>query len=188
MRKADWLIGALIAALVLFGAYYFMKAYNKIKSEEPNRPSVEETLDKMGDGTTATLDEEDEFEDEDGMESDTLTYESEEPTIDDLADLNRQRVEAEEAADARTNVPREYDATTGGKFLVVAGTFKQEANAQAQLKKFQRMGYNDAEIGTFNRNAYASLIVARFATSADANRLVKSLKAKGIDAYVHKKR
>ncbi|GEM_PF-4900498 len=197
MRKADWIIGALIATVFVLGIYFFKMNWPDVSSQEHDRPSVAETLDKIGDGTTATLDEEDDYEeDEFPSDSDTTTYEPEEPTIDDLANLNETR--AQEANDGTTGSsrsngtntrPSAYDSdNAGGKFLVVAGTFKQEANAQIQLKKFQQMGYKNAEIGKFNKKAYASLIVNRFNSSAEAKQLVNTLKRKGIDAYVHTKR
>jgi len=196
MRKADWLIGALIAFIVLIGISFFYKQMKDIDKTTPNRPSVEETLNKNKNGETATLDEEDEY-DEYPDDADTTTYEPDGSSADDLAALNAAKAQAaEEAAAAEKNAtenvnstPVSYDnADRSGKYLVVAGTFKQEINAQAQLKKFKQMGYENAEVGKFNKNAYASLVVERFATSAEAQRLVKSLNAKGIDCYVHKKR
>ena len=201
MRKADWLIGALIALLVLFGISYFVKTYKTIQNQDPNRPSVAETLNKGSDGETATLDEEDEYDEEEYPDdSDTTNYESGEPTAGDLAELNKAKAQAaaeEEAArvaaanNGSSGTPNSYNRTSGsanGKYLVVAGTFKQEANAAIQLKKIKKMGYTDAEIGKFNKSAYASLIVNRFTSASAANKLVKSLKSKGIDAYVHEKR
>lgn len=197
MRKADWLIALLIAAVFVLGIIFFKKNWPDVSSQEHDRPSVAETLDKIGDGETATLDEEDEYDEEDDFpnDSDTTTYEPEEPTIDDLADLNETRAaegggEATGRNDDNTNTrPSAYDnASSTGKYLVVAGTFKQEANAQIQLKKFKQMGYDNAEIGKFNKKAYASLIVNRFASAAEAKQLVNTLKRKGIEAYVHTKR
>lgn len=193
MRKADLFIGALIALLVLIGFSYFMKQYNAIGKDDPNRPSVEETLNQGKNGETATLDEEDEYdEDEYPDDIDTSTYEPDMPTTSDLAALNaaKEQAAAEAAAAEKVNArPADYDRSdSSGKFLVVAGTFKQEINAKSQLKKFQQMGYENAEVGKFNKSTYASLVVDRFATSAEAQQLVKSLKAKGIDCYVHKKR
>lgn len=196
MRRADWIIAILIAAVFISGIYFFTKNWNNISNQTPDRPSVAETLDKIGDGETATLDEEDDYEeDEFPNDSDTTTYEPEEPTIDDLADLNATRAAEGAAAveeagnESSTATPQSYNnASSGGDFLVVAGTFKQEANAKVQLKKFKGLGYQDAEIGKFNKSTYASLIVDRFDTSAEAKKLVRTLKAKGIDAYVHTKR
>lgn len=199
MRKADWVIAFLIAAVFVLGIIFFKKNWPDVSSQEHDRPSVAETLDKISDGATATLDEEDDYE-EDGLPdgSDTTTYEPEEPTIDDLANLNETR--AKEGGDGTTTGssrsngtntrPSAYDNdnAAGGKYLVVAGTFKKEVNAQIQLKKFQQMGYNNAEIGKFNKKAYASLIVQRFNSSAEAKQLVSTLKRKGLEAYVHTKR
>ena len=197
MRKADWAIAFLIAAVFVLGIIFFQQNWPDVSSQAHDRPSVAETLDKIGDGETVTLDEEDEYDDEADFpnDSDTTLYEPEEPTIDDLADLNETR-EAEANSDGsgrnsdNTNTrPTAYDsASSTAKYLVVAGTFKQEVNAQIQLKKFKQMGYDKAEIGKFNKSAYASLIVNRFTSRSEAKQLVGSLKRKGIDAYVHTKR
>lgn len=197
MRKADWLIGILIGLIVLIGISFFYKQYKNIGNGTPDRPSVEETLNQGKNGETATLDEEDEYnEDEYPDDVDTTTYEPDGSSADDLAALNAAKEQAAAEAEAAENATEEDDSaptsygstSSNGRYLVVAGTFKQEINAQTQLKKFKQMGYENAEIGKFNKNAYASLVVERFATSAEAQRLVKSLKAKGIDCYVHKKR
>lgn len=199
MRKADWLIALLIAAVFVLGIIFFKKNWPDVSSQEHDRPSVEETLNKIGDGGTATLDEEDEYDEEGDFpnDSDTTTYEPDEPTIDDLADLNDTRaaegggqVAGRNNSNSNTNTrPSAYDnANLAGKYLVVAGTFKKEINAQIQLKKFKQMGYGNAEIGKFNKKAYASLIVQRFTSAAEAKQLVNTLKRKGIESYVHTKR
>lgn len=187
MRKADWFIILLVAAVAFLIIFYLVRAYDTLKQQNPDRPSVEETLrNTAAADETATLEEEDEYDEEeynpDGI--DTTAYE-EEASIDQLADLNA-KAGSEDASDAS---PTDYSTTDERrKFLVVAGTFKQAANATTQLKEFKKMGYDDAEIGKFNKSTYASLIVDRFATAAEAKRLVRALKEKGIDAYVHKKR
>ena len=198
---------SLIALLFFLGVFYFVRTYKSIQNQNPDRPSVNETLNQTGKGETATLDEEDDFE-EYGEDGDTSLYEPDEPTIDDLTDLNETRAggesgsgdgsETSEIADngdgssgangGGDNTPDAYNSDSGGRFLVIAGTFKQEINAQTQLKNFKKMGYDNAEVGKFNKSTFASLIVDRFNTSSDANQLVRALKAKGIDAYVHEKR
>ena len=205
MRKADWVIGALIALFVLFGIFFFMKNFQSIDKQTPDRPSVAETLNQGSDGETATFDEEDDYEEGEYPDDvDGTDYDVVDPTIDDLADLNEAKAQAAAAAEAAKaaaagavggngsgNTPSSFDnnsSSANGNFLVVAGTFKQEINAEIQLKKFKQMGYANAEIGKFNKSTYASLIVNRFTSSAEANRLVKSLENKGIDAYVHEKR
>jgi cell division septation protein DedD len=186
MRKADLIIAIFIAIVLITGITYFIRAKNNIENQTPDRPSVEETLNKIGDGEVATLDSEDDYEEE---EPDTSTYEPEEPSTQDLIDLNKTRGEEATTAASNTTAPKSYDAADANKkHLVVAGTFKQMVNANTQLKTFKKMGYQHAYIGKFNKSAYASLVVDRFATSKEAQQLVKTLKSKGIDAYVHKKR
>ncbi len=202
MRKADWVIGGLIALFIAFGIFFFITNSKSINKQVPDRPSVAETLNQGSDGETVTLDEEDEYDEEEYPDDvEGTDYEVTDPTIDDLADLNEAKAQAAAAAEAAAagvvdgnnsgNTPSSFDnnsSSTNGNFLVVAGTFKQEINAEIQLKKFKQMGYVNAEIGKFNKSTYASLIVNRFSSSAAANSLVKSLKNKGIDAYVHEKR
>jgi len=194
MRKADWLIGFLIAAVVLVGIYYFVRAYKSIQSQNPDRPSVEETLSKTGNGETVTLDEEDEFNDEfaDG-DPDTISYEPDGLDIDDLTDLNNSGKGKADATEGKNTLPSDYEDEEEGveeykRFLVVAGTYKQMSNAEVQLKKLKNMGYTYARIGKFNRATYASIIVDRFSSVSEAKKLVRTLEDKGIPAYVHKKR
>ncbi len=184
MRRADWLIGFFIAVLVLGAMYYFVKTYKTIQNQQPDRPPVEQRLDEIGGEETGGLDGEDMYEEESYPEEmDTTVYVPEEPTIDDLADL-----QTDDEAKGETT-PLSYDSASEKKFLVVAGTFTQMINAEKELKKFRRLGFNDAEIGKFNNSAYASLIVDRFSSNSAANRLVQTLKNEHrIEAYVHKKR
>ena len=72
--------------------------------------------------------------------------------------------------------------------MVVAGTFKQMINAEQALKKYKKMGYENATIAKFNNSAYASLIVDRFNSSSEAKSYASTLEKKGLEAYVHKKR
>ena len=186
MRKADWLIGFLIAVLVLGAMYYFVKTYKTIQNQQPDRPTVEETMDAMDEEDSATLDEEDAYDEAIYPDESDSADESEAATIDDLADLH-----TADTGDEEVTTPPSYESVSDANknYLVVAGTFTQMINAERELKKFRRMGYNDAEIGKFNRSTYASLIVDRFSSAAEANSLVRTLKSQhNIEAYVHQKR
>lgn len=212
MRKADWLIGFLIAAVVLGVIYYFSRSIQTINSQNPDRPSVAETLNQIGDGKDATLDAEDDYEEGDGKFPDDITTTetagstADAPTAADIAALNAAKeAEAQAAADAAAadaadaaaaanaakNKPTAYSngSSESGDYLVVAGTFKQMANAEAALKTYKSKGYSNAYIGKFNKSAYASLIVGRFARDSEARTFAKSFNKKNnTDAYVHQKR
>lgn len=79
-------------------------------------------------------------------------------------------------------------ATSTGRYMVIAGSFKNASSAQTQLKQVKKMGYGDARIEKFNRGAYATVLVDRFANAGSAKSLVNTLKSKGIDAMVLEKR
>lgn len=78
---------------------------------------------------------------------------------------------------------------SSGDYLVIAGAFKNEANAQAEVDRLKGAGYPNAEIVEFDFSDYYSVCVAKYTTSEDANAVANSIKNKsGKKAYVHKKR
>jgi hypothetical protein len=78
---------------------------------------------------------------------------------------------------------------SSGDYLVIAGAFKSEANAQAEVDRLKGVGYPNAEIVEFDFSDYYSVCVAKYNTSEDANAVANSIKSKsGKKAYVHKKR
>lgn len=99
------------------------------------------------------------------------------------------------AAPAQTAVPKtsnagrvvDYSTETepnDGRYRVVAGSFRVKDNARRQMEKIIRMGYQSAEVGLYNRGAYAVVIVKRTNDLNEANRIVDALEDKGIDAAV----
>ncbi len=74
-----------------------------------------------------------------------------------------------------------------GKFMVIAGTFSKSVLAKSQVSKLKNLGFNNARIEPFDRGKYDVVMVDRFDNMADAERLVKSLKSKGVDCYVKTK-
>ncbi len=81
--------------------------------------------------------------------------------------------------------PRGYESS--GEFLVISGSFKQKSNADAQVRRLKKAGYDNSEVTTFNRGALAVAMVDRFDSYQEAERLVAELKSKGFDAFVKRK-
>jgi len=78
---------------------------------------------------------------------------------------------------------------SSGDYLVIAGAFKSEANAQTEVDRLKKTGYPNAEIVEFDFSDYYSVCVAKYNTSDDANAVANSITSKsGKKAYVHKKR
>lgn len=78
-------------------------------------------------------------------------------------------------------------SSSTGDYLVIAGTFSQKSNAEAQVKKLIKLGYTNASAENFDRGSFTVALVDRFSSLAEAQKLEKELKAKGIDVLVKKK-
>lgn len=76
---------------------------------------------------------------------------------------------------------------SAGKYLVVAGSFAVRDNAVKSVKKLKSKGYDAAKVVQFdNRNLH--VVCAYQSDDYDAvAKVVKSLKAKGIDCYIKTK-
>ncbi len=78
-------------------------------------------------------------------------------------------------------------SSSEGNYLVIAGSFKSKTNAENQVKRLHKLGYNDASVESFNNGALAVALVDRFSSQSDAQALKKELEAKGVEAIVKKK-
>lgn len=75
--------------------------------------------------------------------------------------------------------------SSGGQHLVIAGNFTQLVNAEQQVQKLKKAGFNDAEVVNFDLSEYHTVCAGRFADVNEARKLVKKLKDyHKIDAYV----
>jgi cell division protein FtsN len=79
-------------------------------------------------------------------------------------------------------------STNSGRYMVLAGSYRQRVNADNQVARLRKMGYNNAEVSLFDRGSYAVVLVDRFSTYGDAKRLVNELVGKGVDAIVDEKK
>lgn len=79
-------------------------------------------------------------------------------------------------------------AGNSGRYMVLAGSYRQRVNADNQVARLRKMGYVNAEVSLFDRGSFAVVLVDRFSTYGDAKRLVNELAAKGVDAIVDEKK
>ena len=70
-------------------------------------------------------------------------------------------------------------------YMVIAGAFSTDANAQTFKKMLMDKGFDDAEIVKFQSSKYTSICVNRTDNLATARSKVDELKAMNIEAYVH---
>jgi cell division septation protein DedD len=92
----------------------------------------------------------------------------------------------EDSKPSRTKV-RDLDAegSNSPKFMVLAGTFTVMDNAREQMELLVKKGFEEAEVGKFNRGKYACAIAKRTNSLSEAKAVMAKLKAKGFkDALV----
>lgn len=86
------------------------------------------------------------------------------------------------------NATEETISSSSGAYMVLAGSFRQRANAEAVVRRLKNKGYAEAELSLFNRGAYATVLAGRFETYAEAQTRVAALKKDGVEAYIQQKR
>ena len=74
-----------------------------------------------------------------------------------------------------------------GKYMVLAGSYLIEDNANSMVRKLDKLGYQNGEVVVFNMSQYHSVCAARLNNYNEAIQLSNELKRKGIDNYVHTK-
>ena len=203
MSRLDFVTFAIVAACVfalVFLVYKTMKMYTQPDVSTNPTEEVEDNADLYDDENTYTFDEEGEEITDDSEQPDAAENHSTNDA--DAGNENEQTTDNKNASskdssndlssntstkDNSNGVPSSYNNNTG-KYMVLAGSFRQKANANAYAAQLQGMGYEDAEVSIFNRGTYATILVNRFDSQSDARALKRELSEKGVEAYVLKKR
>jgi len=118
--------------------------------------------------------------DEDAEDSEVIPIDGTEPEY------------AEDETDSQSNsnsINNNNALSQTGRYFVIAGTFKSEANAKTEVLKLKDLGYPNAEKLKFDNSSFYAVCVARYENSNDAEKVANSIKNRlGKKAYVHKKR
>lgn len=77
--------------------------------------------------------------------------------------------------------------SSSGSYMVIAGSYLLEENANNMVQKLKNMGYSNAEIVYFNQSQYHSICAGRYDSNGSASSTASSLRNAGIDSYVHKR-
>ncbi|MGB4840075.1 MAG: SPOR domain-containing protein [Saprospiraceae bacterium] len=75
----------------------------------------------------------------------------------------------------------------GGQFMVMAGSYLLNENAEKMVKKLKNQGYPKAKSVVFSSSQYHSVVAAQFSSQAKAQEASADLKRKGIDSFVKSK-
>ncbi|NJB86860.1 hypothetical protein GGR26_002637 [Lewinella marina] len=75
-----------------------------------------------------------------------------------------------------------------GRFLVIAGTFRQEINARTRVRDLVQAGFAETALRIFDRGTYAVALVDRTDTYTEARELAGRVRSAGFEADVYRKR
>jgi hypothetical protein len=142
--------------------------------------------DAVGDDIFGSTDEEDEEDflfDDKGDAEEESTYDDDTEEVDftsPVADDN----DYEPSKPVSTR-PSSYSSS--GEWMVIAGNYLVESNARVMIRKLRNLGYNNSEIGVFERSQYHTVIASRHTSNSAAIKAANQIKNRGVECYVKKK-
>lgn len=73
-----------------------------------------------------------------------------------------------------------------GAYMVIAGNYLVESNADEMVRKLKSAGYSSAEAVVFDLSQYYTVLAARYDSRSTASNTSEDLKRRGFDNYVLK--
>ncbi len=210
MSRLDLITIAIVIVCLAALGYLVYKIVNLMNPPQEETTSIQDTYTEPAtdDATYTDWDDEvnsatedgEDLDDEDlgssvsdeaasGYESGSYSDDELDNDSDDIAEepssSSADEIEDEEPA------TRSYDNTpttsSSGKYMVIAGSYRQKVNAENQVAKLRKLGYNESRIESFNRGSYAAVLVDRYNSYSDAKALVSKLAGDGVEAMVKEK-
>ncbi len=83
-----------------------------------------------------------------------------------------------------TGTTSSTNSSRGGKYLVIAGSFRQEIYAKDRVKNLRASGFKSTEMGYTNRGAYAVALVEALDSYSRAEQLAQQVRAKGYEVFI----
>ena len=186
---------------VLFLAYLWIATVAKSCNKQATADSNDKTemIDNIADVDSDEF-EDDLFEDEegsdidvtattDGMGGGTFTEDANAIDYTEVDEIIEKTTSTKKTpvADSYTPAKRNSESTYSGKYMLLAGSYLIEDNAQTMIKKLKKLGYTNAEMVIFDMSQYHSVCAGRYTSLSAAQQESGALKRKGIDNYVHTK-
>ena len=163
-----------------------------LEESTPSTPSDTLTFDDEGRIVDPATAEDGDLDDEQlNVNNGTLVEEEEGAALEEenTAATTSETAKNEPSA-AQDEVPTDFDtnASSTGDFMVLAGSFRQRSNAEAQVRRLKQLGFDEARVANFNGGSLAVALVGRFDDYDKATQLANKIEAKGIDAFVKGKK
>lgn len=196
------LLKILLYAVVLFFLFLWVSTLVKSCGSDNTSSSTERIAEATDESSEETYEEDDFFEDDEGEEDEASgedtyeedAYEEEEDEVEQI-----DYTEIDKVVEDKLNEPTKDDrsptsnsgntnvtkGTSSGKYMVIAGSFLIEKNAENMRNRLNNLGYDNASLVVFDLSQYHSVVAARFSTYEAALKVSNELKRRGMDCYVH---
>lgn len=171
-------IYSLLVMVVFFGTSAVIQSCG-------NNKNTEEATDVTGDYTqdsTNSYTQDEFFEEEGGETSSNTDYDND----DDNYSTGGTPSSTRSYSNPNTQTSS-YNSSTE-PYMIVAGNYLLEDNADQMIKELSRKGYTNAEKVVFDLSQYHTVIAGRYDTRTAASAASSELKRAGIDNYVIKKK
>ena len=169
---------ALLIALFFLGCFILDSCGKKTKETD----GLKESGDRL-EQITDELSSDEFFED-----SEVVDYADQDDTeTPSTGNSSRSTIDKEEvSAEVDYTAPpsKTYTNSTGRTFMIVAGNYLVESNADEMVQKLRNKGYSSAEKVVFDLSQYYTVIAARYDDRSSADRTAQKLKNEGFDNYV----
>lgn len=187
MSKLDYITIAIVAICIL-AIIFLVYKMTDLFGDKPTKDKIENVSDQVET-------EDDTYDPSADLSGDASTDESETPgTSTETTGTETSEEEVVPSTPAEEDIPQVESETeplprrsTGGKYMVFAGTFTKKSLADAQVRRLRANGYENAKVEIFDRGKYAVVLVDRFNSKAAAERLRDKLEADGVKCYVKAK-
>ena len=174
VKKLHIGIHSLVLATIFFASCMILDSCG-------NKDKAASSLEEAGDEFEQIVDDYSQEENfEDSFEADgTIDYSD----SDESAEYSNDEVEAEVDYTSKTS-SYSSGSSSQKKFMIVAGNYLLENNADDMVRKLKNSGYDTAEKVVFDLSQYFTVIAARYDDRSSADRIAKRLKGEGYDNYV----
>lgn len=137
---------------------------------DPNQPTTDATGNELEDVS------------QDNDEDDTRSYSS---PVSDSGGTSTTSTVATPTRPATTTTPT---TTTNGRYLVIAGSFRQDSGARERVAALRAAGFNSARLERFNRGTYAVALAGQYDRYRNAKTLADQVANRGFEVRVMKRR
>ena len=183
-------------AVILFLAYMWVSILYKSCNKTSEFEGFEEEFVEDGSEVPALSDD---YEDEpfftdseksdESKEADPIDYDDLDQKIEETQNETKKEVSQTKVEKERPQQTKYTDSgESGGRYMVIAGSYILESNADEMVSKLEGMGYSSPEKVVFDLSQFHSVCAGRYDDYTKAVQVSSELKRRGVDNYVHKRK